>query len=319
MGKPRIFIDGHVGTTGLRIRELLAARDDLELISLASEERKDSEARRTAFRSADMGVLCLPDDAAQEAARWIALDGLRILDASSAHRVDPDWTFGLPELEPDRRTKIRHAARVSNPGCYSSAMLLGIRPLIDAGLLTRETPLTIHALSGYSGGGRRLIERWEDPDRGLLMLPFETPYALDQIHKHVAEMQHYSGLARPPQFIPAVGPFRDGMRLEIPLHASILPKGVTGETIWKALMTRYREEAFIRVVDYRVPLAVDEMSFDPRACNGTNRLEIAVVPHPAGHVLLIVRLDNLGKGASGVAVQNLNLMLGIPEETGLVA
>ncbi len=317
MARARVFIDGQVGTTGLRIRQLLAERSDLERVELSEARRKDTRARREALNAADLVVLCLPDDAAREAVGWIENPSTRVLDASTAHRVADGWIFGLPELEPAQREAIRTAARVSNPGCYSSAALLALRPLVAGGLLPASAPVTIHGLSGYSGGGRAKIERWEDPDRGLLILPFEAPYALDGLHKHVSEMQRYAGLEQPPQFLPAVGPFRDGMRLEIPLHAGVLPAGVTGKSVWEALDARYADEPFVRVRPLQEPPDDDENRFDPRACNGSNRLELAVAPSPAGHVLLIVLLDNLGKGAAGVAVQNLNLMLGLAETTGL--
>jgi N-acetyl-gamma-glutamyl-phosphate reductase len=317
MTLPKVFVDGHVGTTGLRIRELLACRTDLELLSIGEERRKDPGARRELSNAADLVLLCLPDDAARGAVAWIENPTTRVLDASTAHRVAEGWTFGLPELTSKQRGAIRDATRVSNPGCYSTAMVLGVRPLVDEKLLPASASVTVHGLSGYSGGGRSLIERWEDPDSGLLVLPYEAPYALDRVHKHIPEMRHYSGLEEPPQFIPAVGPFRDGMRLEIPLHAATLAEGVTGKAVWEALDARYADEPFVRVLPLREPLESNELSFDPRACNSTNRLEIVVAPNPAGHVLLLVRLDNLGKGASGAAVQNLNLMLGLPETAGL--
>jgi N-acetyl-gamma-glutamyl-phosphate reductase len=300
----------------LRIRQWLAGRDDLELQTLPEEHRKDERARREMVQGADVAVLCLPDDSAREAASWAAGTSARLLDASTAHRVADGWVYGLPELVAEQRSAIRAAARVANPGCYASAFVLLVRPLIDAGMLSRDAPLTCHALSGYSGGGRQLIERWESAVTGLLSLVYEAPYALDRVHKHVPEMVRYGGLQREPYFEPAVGPFRCGMRVQIPLHADALA-GVHGEGVWEVLRTRYDGEPFVRVSPRRGD--ADERRFDPQACNDTNRMEIDVVPHPSGHVLLVARLDNLGKGASGVAIQNLNLMLGIEETTGLVA
>jgi N-acetyl-gamma-glutamyl-phosphate reductase len=313
----RIFIDGQAGTTGLRIREWLAGRDDLELVGIDEAHRKEAAARRDAIRSADLVVLCLPDDAAREAVAAAEGTTTRILDASSAHRVEPGWVFGLPELAPGHRARIAAAARVSNAGCWASAVILSLRPLVDAGLLPREAPVTVHGVSGYSGGGKQMIARWEDPAVGLLRLVYEAPYALDRIHKHLPEMTRYSGLAQPPHFAPAVGPFRCGMRVAIPLHAGLLARGADGKAVWDALDARYRGERFVRVQPLREPLDCDEFSFDPRACNDTNRIELRVVPNPAGHVLLMAVLDNLGKGAAGVAIQNLNLMLGLPEARGL--
>lgn len=311
-----VYIDGQVGTTGLRIREWLAGRDEFELTSIADVRRKDPAARRDAIAAADIAVLCLPDDAAREAAAWAREAGTQVVDASTAHRVADDWVYGLPELAPTQRDAIRKARQVSNPGCYSSAVILLLRPLVDAGLLAAEAPLGVHALSGYSGGGRALIERWQDAELDLASLPFEAPYALERVHKHIPEMTRYTGLRAEPQFVPAVGPFRCGMRVQIPLPA-VLIGADGGAAVWTALHDRYRGEPFVRVRPLQPGASTDEWSFDPRACNDTNCLDIHVVPHPSGHVLLIALLDNLGKGAAGVAIQNLNLMLGLDETAGL--
>jgi len=313
----RIFIDGQAGTTGLRIREWLAGRDDLALVAIDEAHRKDPAARREAIASAELVVLCLPDEAAREAAEAVEGTETRILDASSAHRVQEGWVFGLPELEAGQRTRIAAAARVSNAGCWATAAILALRPLVDAGLLPREAAVTVHGVSGYSGGGKPMIARWEDPAGGLQGHVYEAPYALDRPHKHLPEMTRYAGLAQPPHFTPAVGPFRCGMRVQIPLHAALLARGADGKALWDALEARYRGERFVRVLPLREPLESDERTFDPRACNDTNRIELRVVPNPAGHVLLVAVLDNLGKGAAGVATQNLNLMLGLPEHRGL--
>lgn len=313
----KVYIDGHVGTTGLRIREWLAGRDEIDLVTIAEARRKDASARRDAIANADLAVLCLPDDAAREAAAWAGEAGTPVIDASTAHRVADDWAYGLPELARGQRDAIRHAKRVSNPGCYSSAVILLLRPLVDAGLLVPDGPLAVHALSGYSGGGRTMIERWEDPQIGLNSLPYEAPYAVERVHKHIPEMMRYAHLRAEPQFVPAVGPFRCGMRVQIPLPASRLDADRSGTAIWKVLADRYRDEPFVRVQSLEPTTATDEWRFDPRACNDTNRLDIHVLPHPSGHVLLMAILDNLGKGAAGVAIQNLNLMLGLDERSGL--
>lgn len=308
--RPRIFIDGSVGTTGLRIRELLAARSDVEVSTLSEEARKDSAARRDALRAADFAILCLPDDAAREAAAWAADAPTRVIDASTAHRVAEGWVYGLPELAPGQREAIAAAKYVANPGCWPTGFLLLVRPLLDAGLVARDAPLTVHGLSGYSGGGKPLIEKWEDPARGLLSLPYEAPYSLAARHKHVPEMMRWSGLEREPMFVPAVGPFRCGMRIEIPLPAALLRPGADGKAVWEALRARYEGEANVRVLPIADATTLDERSFDPQACNGTDRVDLHVVPHASGHVLLVAILDNLGKGAAGAAVQNLDLMLG---------
>jgi len=319
MSTPRIFIDGHAGTTGLRIREWLGSRDDLEVWTLAEAERKSEPARKKALVEADLTVLCLPDDAAREAAEWAAESGARLIDASSSHRVSEGWVYGLPELAPDQRDAIRNAQRVTNPGCYASAFIALVRPLVDAGQIGPDAALSIHGLSGYSGGGKSLIEQWESPDDGRIGLPFEAPYALERIHKHVPEMQAYTRLSGPPQFVPAVGPFACGMRVEVPIHRSLLGDGVTGDGVWKTLADRYHGETFVRVAEYAGLEPLDDFALDPRHLNDTNRMELHVIPNPAGHVLLVALLDNLGKGASGVAIQSLNLMLGLDEAAGLPA
>lgn len=311
----RIYIDGHVGTTGLRIRDWLDSRGDLEILSVPENRRKEALARRECLAAADLAVLCLPDGAAREAAAWALESGTRVIDASTAHRVAEGWIYGLPELSPEHRASIAAASRVANPGCYSSAFILLVRPLILAGLVEADGPVVVDALSGYSGGGREMIERWEDPRGALVGLPFEAPYALERVHKHVPEMVRYGSLRIEPQFTPAVGPFRCGMRVHVPLHASLL-RGVGGARVWEVLHDRYAAERFVRVL----PLCespVGDLDLDPRSCNGTNRVELRVVPHPSGHVSLFAILDNLGKGAAGVAIQNLNLMLGLPEDLGL--
>jgi N-acetyl-gamma-glutamyl-phosphate reductase len=315
MATPKtVYVDGHAGTTGLRIREWLNGRPELELITLPEALRKDESARRDAIARADLAVLCLPDEAAREAASWAAAADTRVLDASSAHRVSKGWTYGLPELEAESRNRIRSAACVSNPGCHASSFILLVRPLIDAGLIDRAAALACHSLSGYSGGGRAKIERWESPEGGLVGLPYEAPYALEQVHKHIPEMMAYTRIEREPYFEPAVGPFYMGMRVQVPLHASLLA-GASAARVFEVYAERYREEPF--VVLKPMSEAIDEKSLDPRACNQTNRLELRVIAHPSGHVLLVAISDNLGKGASGVAIQNLNLMLGFAETSGL--
>jgi N-acetyl-gamma-glutamyl-phosphate reductase len=313
--RPKVYVDGHVGTTGLRIREWLAPRQDIELITIPEELRKDAAARREHMLASDITVFCLPDDAAREAAVWVNGSDTRLIDASTAHRVHPDWVYGLPELQPGQRDAIRAAKLVSNPGCYSSSFILLIRPLVDAGVIRADAPISSHALSGHSGGGRSLMERWESPDNGLVGLTYEAPYAIDRVHKHIPEMWQYTGLAHEPQFEPAVGPFRCGMRVQVPLHASLL-QGHSSD-VWEVLNDRYAGEPFVKVMPLLAPGAITETSFSPQACNDTNLLQIHVTPHPSGHVILMAILDNLGKGASGLAIQNMNLMLGFPETTGL--
>ena len=315
--RPKLYIDGQAGTTALRIRDWLAGRDDLEIVVLPDDQRKEPSARQRAMRGADIALLCLPDDAAKEAASWLADLPVRILDASTAHRVADGWVYGLPELLSGQRKRIAEARRVANPGCYSSAVILLVRPLVDAGLIAPETAFSIHALSGYSGGGRSMIDKWEDPTQGLVNLPHEAPYSVSRMHKHIPEIVRYAGLSAEPQFLPAVGPFRCGMRVQVTIPAKALPKSGTGKAMWEALAARYENETFVQVEPLSDRMESDEFAFDPQAHNDTNRISLRVLPHPSGHIVLMARLDNLGKGAAGVAIQCLNLMLGVPEGTGL--
>ena len=315
--RSKLYIDGQAGTTALRILDWLAERDDIEVVVLPEALRKEPSARRQALQSADIALLCLPDDAAKEVASWVADSTVRILDASTAHRVTDGWVYGLPELMVGQRERIARAKRVANPGCYASAVILLMRPLIDAGFIAPDTFFSIHALSGYSGGGRSMIERWEDPRRRLLELQHEAPYSIGKLHKHIPEIMRYGGLNAEPQFLPAVGPFRCGMRVQVTLPSKALSKSGTGKAMWETLASRYENEPFVEVEPLTDPSEADELTFDPQAYNDTNRISLRVLPHASGHVLLMARLDNLGKGAAGVAIQCLNLMLGVPERTGL--
>ena len=319
MTNPKVYIDGSAGTTGLRIQDRLANRRDLDVTVLDYEDRRDPKLRREATANADLTILCLPDDAAIEAAAWASETNTKVVDASTAHRVNDDWAFGLPEMTESQRSKIAKANNVSNPGCYPTGMILSIRPLIENGMLGKDAPITIHALSGYTGGGKKLIAKWENERPDLVNLPFESPYALHTEHKHVPEMHKYTGLTHEPQFMPSVGPFPNGMRLEIPLHKAVLPEDVTANDIWEVLDQRYANEQFVKVNKIEDTLAYSDPAFDPRSTNGTNRCDISVMPNALGHVMIIIQIDNLGKGASGAAIQNMNLMLGLPENTGLQA
>lgn len=314
---PSVYIDGQAGTTALKIFEILANRDDLEVIRLPDSERKDEVSRKDAISQSDLTVLCLPDDAAVRAAQWAELSDTKVIDASTAHRVEAGWVYGLPEIGGDIRLAISESRQVANPGCYPTSVILLTRPLIQRGILQKHCPLVIHALSGYSGGGRRLIERWESSESGLRSLKHSAPYALERVHKHVPEMMMYAGVEVEPQFLPRVGPFYQGMRVEIPLHVSWLnTSGAGSEEIWQILDNQYGSEPFVNLKPLEMD-AVDEFEFDPCACNDTNRIDLSVCAHPSGHVLLAGILDNLGKGASGAAVQSMNLMLGFDENTGL--
>lgn len=306
-----LFIDGEAGTTGLEIRERLEARGDLELI-LLGERRRDVEARREALNAADAVILCLPDDAAREAVGLIENPAVRVIDASTAYRVAPGWTYGFPEMDEDQRAAVAGATRVSNPGCYPTGFIGLMRPLVRAGIVPADRPITVNAVSGYSGGGKAMIAEFEEK-RGAP--PFRA-YGLSLQHKHVPEMTRHAGLNTPLLFAPAVGAYRQGMLVEVPLHLSSLPETPSVERIHGALVEHYEGARFVEVAD------LDETEsmtgIDPQGLNGTNRMRLHVFGDRGGEqVRLVALLDNLGKGASGAAVQNLNLMLGLDEATGL--
>lgn len=301
----KVFIDGEVGTTGLQIRARLARRDDISLISLPEDARKSRDARLAAFAAADVAILCLPDAAVQDIAPDLAGLPCRVIDASTAHRTDPAWEFGFAELDAGARSRIAAAKHVSNPGCYSTGAIALLRPMIDAGLIARDHPIAINALSGYSGGGKAMIAEFEN---GAVTGGFV--YATGQKHKHLPEIVARAGLTRRPIFVPQVGQFSQGMIVQVPLH---LPPG-GAEAARAALAAHYAGQHFVRVVDRA---AMGER-IDPQRLNDTNLLEIAVDGDPeTGATVLIAQLDNLGKGASGAAVQNLNIMIGCDEAKGL--
>ncbi|EYB67508.1 N-acetyl-gamma-glutamyl-phosphate reductase [Deinococcus phoenicis] len=312
---PTIFIDGEAGTTGLQIRARLEGRGDLELLSIDPACRKDPEARRELLNAADVAVLCLHDDVAREAVGMIENPATRVLDASSAHRTAEGWAYGFPELTKGSREEIRAARLVSNPGCYATGAIALLRPLTDAGLLPPEYPVSVQGFSGYSGGGRALVDANEgragsDSAGHPMAGPFKS-YALGLTHKHQPEMARHGGLKHAPLFTPHVGGWRQGMLVQIPLHLRAL--GVEAEALHAALAERYAGERFVRVMPFEGGQPADPI-LDPRALNGTNDLELFVYASPGGeHALLVSRLDNLGKGASGAAVQNLDVMLGLEE------
>ena len=307
---PLVFIDGDQGTTGLQVRQWLAGRTDLRLLQLPSGDRKSAAHRAEALNDCDIALLCLPDDAAREAVALVRRPGVRVIDASSAHRTAPGWVYGLPELEAAQSERIANAGRVSNPGCYPTGALALLRPLIDGGLVPADYPLVIHAVSGYSGRGRAGLEDHEGAGAATAM-PFQV-YGLGLNHKHVPEIQQHAGLAHAPVFVPAYGHYRQGIVLTMALHLRLLPAGVTAARLHAALQARYAGQAFIELqpLDHK---DVDAQRLDPRALNGSNRLRLAVFEQErTGQVLLAAVFDNLGKGAAGAAVQNLDLMLGLP-------
>lgn len=307
-----VFIDGQAGTTGLELASRLRRHGQIEVLAIEERLRKDAGRRRELYDEADVAVLCLPDHAARAA---VALaPAARFLDASTAHRVGDGWVYGLPELAPGQRQAIGAAPRVANPGCYPTGFVLGIRPLIDAGVLDAELPLRLHAVSGYSGGGKSLIAKYQACDAPAWRT---RPYALDLAHKHLPEMRVYARTAATPLFMPSVGHYYRGMLVQIGLFVRELEGGATLADVHRVLADRYRGESFVHVHDPRPNAGILQDGFlPPTTRNGTNHLDLLLFGN-AEQLLIVARYDNLGKGAAGAAVQNLNLMLGLPETTGL--
>ena len=316
----KVFIDGRHGTTGLKIDERLAARNDVTVLAIDEADRKDQAVKAQRINEADIVFLCLPDAAARESVALLAADNTRtrFLDASTAHRVAPDWTYGLPELSATQREAVCAARRIAVPGCHASAFILLVAPLVAAGLIAPDQRLSATSITGYSGGGKEMIASYQ-PEGGMLPEAMQSPrhYALGLTHKHLPEMRHYAGLDHAPLFAPVVGAFEQGLMVSVPLFPATLPGQPTPATLRAALAAHYAGSRFVRVMDDGGVEALG--GFLPAtACNGTNRAELFVLGHDE-QVLLVARLDNLGKGASGAAIQCMNLMLGVDEATGLAA
>jgi N-acetyl-gamma-glutamyl-phosphate reductase len=308
-----VFVDGQEGTTGLRIHEYLAQRRDVEVLRIHPDKRKDAAERSRLLNAADVAFLCLPDAAAREAAAMVTNPRTCLIDASTAHRTLPGWTYGLPELAPGQREALRAGKRIANPGCHASAFILLLRPLVDAGLVPKSAAVSATSISGYSGGGKKMIEQYQAlPLEPALTSP--RPYGLSLGHKHLPEMAAHTGLSAAPIFMPVVGNFYKGLAVSVPLPLKEL--GVSAEAVQQAFATRYAGERFVRVMPLRDADTLETGFFDVQACNDTNRVDIFVFANQT-QALLLCRLDNLGKGASGAAVQAMNVHLGVDEGLGL--
>ncbi|WDP92570.1 MAG: N-acetyl-gamma-glutamyl-phosphate reductase [Desulfobacter sp.] len=313
-----VFIDGQEGTTGLEIKERLEGRKEIELLEIPGDKRKDPEVKREFINGADLVILCLPDAVAKESVALAEGGSTRFIDASTAHRTHPDWVYGLPEMSPvpEQAEKIRRARFVANPGCYPTGFILMARPLVDLGILPRDYPVSVHAVSGYSGGGKKLIARHRaGGDAGELAA---RPYGFTLAHKHVPEMQAYAGLDNAPIFTPSVGDFYRGMLVHLPLHTRLLKRKTDADGLRAELRQVYGGQPFVRVMPDPTENYLDQGFLSPLGCNNTNRVDIFVSGHE-DQILVTARLDNLGKGASGAAVQNLNIMLGMDQGKGLTA
>ncbi len=312
----RVFIDGEAGTTGLQIRQRLESRNDIELLSIPHELRKDGEERTKFLNAADVAILCLPDDAAREAVALASGMKTRIIDASTAFRTDPDWAYGFPEMHAGHDETIAKARFVANPGCYPTGAIAMMRPLVNQGLMPADYPVAVHAISGYSGGGRKLIEQFESTDSADAITAPYYLYGLQLAHKHIPEMSLHSGLSERPLFVPSVGRFKQGMIVELGLHLSRLNNGATSEDVHATLSQWYQASRHVNVAPLNEQPEGGRL--DPERYNGTNDMALHVFGSAEGDQCLIAAvLDNLGKGASGAAVQNLNLMLDLDPSLGV--
>ena len=313
---PKVFIDGEAGTTGLQIRQRLEGRSDIVLVSIDPARRKDPAARAEMLNGADLVILCLPDDAAREAVSLITNPAVKVIDASTAHRTAAGWEYGFPEFLAGQREAIARSARVSNPGCYSTGAIALLAPLVRSGLLPRDYPVTINAVSGYSGGGKSMIAEFEKPEDPTYTKVAYRIYAMDLTHKHVPEIQSHARLTVRPIFTPAVGRYNQGMIVEVPLHLDLLTDKPNVAAVHGALHHAYDGATFVQVVPLAESKAIKTLQ--PEELNNTNRMKLFVFGAEGGRqARLVALLDNLGKGASGAAVQNMNIMLGLPETAGL--
>jgi N-acetyl-gamma-glutamyl-phosphate reductase len=311
-----VFIDGQEGTTGLRIRDRLLTRIDMKLLEIPNEDRKNNKVKSEYLNSADVVILCLPDAAAKESAAMVTNPGTCIIDASTAFRTHDDWVYGMPELNKSQREKIKNAKRISNPGCHATGFILAVLPLIESGLITDQYPVTATSVTGYSGGGKKLIERFRTSQHPADILNAPLHYALSLAHKHLPEMKKHTKLATSPLFIPIVANYYNGMVVSIPLHKQLLSKTVSVEECHQIMSERYSNEPFIKILPLNHEEVLDDGFLQPTACNETNFLELFVTGNQE-QIIVMTRFDNLGKGASGAAVQNLNIVCGLEETAGL--
>ena len=309
-----VFIDGQEGTTGLRIHERLKNRNDLTILEIPFEKRKCAKTKSQFLNDASAVILCLPDAAAKESAAMVENPGTKIIDASTAFRTASDWVYGLPELHKGQRDRIRTAMRISNPGCHATGFILSLFPLVQAGIVPEDYPVTCHSITGYSGGGKKMIASYQDTQNDL---NGPRHYALSLKHKHLPEMQKHTGLTSPPLFSPIVGNFYSGMVVTIPLITRFMKKRASVQAIHEIFSAHYASEPFIKIMPRNPELCLEDGFLSPVACNDTNRLDLFVFGHDE-QVLIMARFDNLGKGASGAAVQNLNIAMGVDETAGLI-
>lgn len=312
----KIFVDGQEGTTGLKIHDFLANRNDLEILKIDSVDRKNSEKRRILLNEADIVFLCLPDSISKEAVSMIENTKTRVIDASTAFRTNKNWVYGLPELNREQRELIVHSNRVSVPGCHATGFIIGLYPLIKNQIIPKEYPITCQSITGYSGGGKNLIQTYKTGSLQAINSPKQ--YSLNFNHKHLPEMQHITGLAYPPIFSPIVGNFYKGMVTSIPLTPRLLKKRVTANEICEVLSDYFKDEKFIRIIPYNDESYLENVFFNAEECNHTNRIDVFVFGNEE-QIMIMTRLDNLGKGSAGAAIQNMNIMLGLDEATGLTA
>lgn len=313
--KTKVFIDGKEGTTGLKIFERFQNRDDLEILLIDEDKRKDTEERKKLINESDITFLCLPDQAAVEAVKLVENESTRIIDASTAHRTNPSWDYGFPELSKMHRENIAKSKRVANPGCYASGFISLVYPLVQAGVLPQDYPLTAHAVSGYSGGGKKMIAQIEGTDKTFEMAS-PRQYALTQCHKHLPEMQTVCGLKHKPMFNPIVDDYFNGMVVSVPIVTRALDKKYTPSDIHEIMSAHYEGQHFVKVMELYGKETIPDGFLAANTLAGTNDMQIFVFGNDE-HILLCSRLDNLGKGASGAAVQSMNIMMGIDEKTGL--